>query len=131
MAVINKRLEKICQEVNQRLSAQLDSEHIDIAPHDYRRTYTTTLLEAGLPLRAIQKLLGHSTIAQLPRPICSMPPPVTGMMPRRFLIKPLRLHLKSEPMKSACTPKLRHNRSTAATLKQALYHNVTSTKWPR
>lgn len=63
VAMINKRLEKICQEVNQRLSAQLGSEHIDIAPHDYRRTYATTLLEAGLPLRAIQKLLGHSTIA--------------------------------------------------------------------
>ncbi|AJY53206.1 tyrosine-type recombinase/integrase [Halomonas sp. KO116] len=63
VAMINKRLEKICGEVNQRLRHLLGSEHVDIAPHDYRRTYATTLLEAGLPLRAIQKLLGHSTVA--------------------------------------------------------------------
>jgi integrase len=63
VAMVNKRLEKICGEVNQRLRHLLGNEHVDIAPHDYRRTYATTLLEAGLPLRAIQKLLGHSSIA--------------------------------------------------------------------
>jgi site-specific recombinase XerD len=63
MAMINKRPGKIRGEVNQRLSQLLSSEDVDIAPHEYRRTYATTLLEADLPLRAIQKLLSHSTIA--------------------------------------------------------------------
>lgn len=63
VAMINKRLQVICGEVNQRLSQQLGDQHIEIAPHDYRRTYATTLLEAGLQLRAIQKLLGHSSVA--------------------------------------------------------------------
>ncbi|WP_427047137.1 tyrosine-type recombinase/integrase [Halomonas casei] len=57
VAAVNYSLERIKKEVAGKLGVS------NISPHDFRRTYATNLLNAGMSMRAIQRLLGHASMS--------------------------------------------------------------------
>lgn len=57
VAAVNYSLERIKRETEGKLGVSR------ISPHDFRRTYATNLLNAGMSMRAIQRLLGHASMS--------------------------------------------------------------------
>lgn len=54
---VNIRLKRIKEKAQDQLQVA------EISPHDFRRTYATNLLGAGMSMRAIQRLLGHASMS--------------------------------------------------------------------